>query len=63
MPEEVELHCLDVYDPTTDEIACWFMDTDDKEESFFVRHAYFTGADEPHEELQRALKAEIDEDA
>ena len=62
---------LDVYDPTTDEIrsdttdeiACWFIDTDDKEESFFVRHAYFTGADEPYEKLQRALKAEIDEDA
>ena len=68
---QVELHGLDVYDPTTgeirsystDEIACWFIDTDYNEESFFVRHAYFTGADEPYEKLQRALKAEIDEDA
>jgi adenine-specific DNA-methyltransferase len=62
---------LDVYDPTTgeirsnttDEIACWFIDSDYNEESFFVRHAYFTGADEPYKKLQRALKAEIDEDA
>jgi len=68
---EVELHGLDVYDPTTgeirsdttDEIACWFIDTDYNEESFFVRHAYFTGADEPYQKLQRALKAEIDEEA
>ena len=68
---QVELHGLDVYDPitgeirsnTTDEIACWFIDSDYNEESFFVRHAYFTGADEPYKKLQRALKAEIDEDA
>jgi len=49
------LHGLDVYDPTTG--------TDCNEESFFVRHAYFTGADEPYKKLQRALKAEIDEAA
>jgi adenine-specific DNA-methyltransferase len=68
---EVEIRGLDVYDPTTgeirsnttDEIACWFIDTDYNEESFFVRHAYFTGADEPYKKLQRALKAEINEDA
>jgi adenine-specific DNA-methyltransferase len=68
---QVELHGLDVYDPTTgeirssstDDIACWFIDSDYNEESFFVRHAYFTGADEPYKKLQRALKAEIDEDA
>ena len=60
-----------VYDPTTgeirssstDDIACWFIDTDYNEESFFVRHAYFTGADEPYQKLQRALRAEIDEAA
>jgi len=46
---------------TTEEIARWFIDTDYNEESFFVRHAYFTGADEPSQKLQRALKAEIDE--
>ena len=28
-----------------------------------MRHAHFTGADEPYKKLQRALKAEIDEDA
>jgi adenine-specific DNA-methyltransferase len=72
---QVELRGLDVYDPTTGEIrsstpgnaaqdiACWFIDTDYNEESFFVRHAYFTGADEPYQKLQRALKAEIDEEA
>jgi adenine-specific DNA-methyltransferase len=65
------LRGLDVYDPTTgeirssstDDIACWFIDSDYNKESFFVRHAYFTGADEPYKKLQRALKAEIDEDA
>ena len=67
----VEVRGVDVYDPTTgairsnrtDEIACWFIDTDYNEESFFVRHAYFTGADEPYDRLKRALRAEIDEDA
>jgi adenine-specific DNA-methyltransferase len=68
---QVELRGLDVYDPTTgeirssstDDIACWFIDSDYNEESFFVRHAYFTGADEPYKKLQRALKSEINEEA
>ena len=59
------------YDPTTgalrcnstDEVACWFIDTDYNGESFFVRHAYFTGADRPYDKLKRALRSEIDEDA
>ncbi len=67
----VELKGLDVYDPTTgevrasntDEIACWFIDTDYNGESFFVRHAYFTGAGEPYDKLKRALRSEIDEGA
>ena len=67
----VEIKGVDVYDPTTgqirsdstDDIACWFIDTNYNEESFFVRHAYFTGAEEPYEKLKRALKAEIDEAA
>jgi len=67
----VHLRGLDVYDPTTgevrsnstDDIACWFIDTDYNEETFIVRHAYFTGADQPYEKLQRALRAEIDESA
>jgi adenine-specific DNA-methyltransferase len=67
----VTLRGLDVYDPTTgeirsastDDIACWFIDTNYSGESFFVRHAYFTGADEPYEKLKRALRAEIDEAA
>jgi adenine-specific DNA-methyltransferase len=67
----VHLKGLDVYDPTTgevrsnstDDIACWFIDTDYNEETFIVRHAYFTGADQPYEKLQRALRAEIDESA
>ncbi len=67
----VEIRGLDVYDPTTgtvrssstDDIACWFIDTNYDEESFFVRHAYFTGADEPYAKLQRALRTEVDPDA
>lgn len=67
----VEIRGLDVYDPTTgeirssstDDIACWFVDTMYNGEAFFVRHAYFTGADEPYAKLQRALRAEIDEAA
>ena len=68
---EIEIRGLDVYDPTTqeirsrstDDIACWFIDTDYNGESFFVRHAYFTGADEPYEKLKRALRADVDESA
>jgi adenine-specific DNA-methyltransferase len=67
----LEIRGLDVYDPTTgeirssstDDIACWFVDTDYNEESFFVRHAYFTGAGDPYDKLKRALRAEIDEAA
>ena len=66
-----EIKGVDVYDPTTgeirnastDDIACWFIDTDYNGESFFVRHAYFTGAGDPYEKLKRALRAEIDEAA
>ena len=42
-------------------MACWFIDTSYNGESFFVRHAYFTGADQPYERLRKALKAEVDE--
>jgi adenine-specific DNA-methyltransferase len=67
----VELKGVDVYDPTTgvirssstDDIACWFLDTAYNGESFFVRHAYFTGAEEPYDKLKRSLRAEIDEAA
>ena len=60
---------VDVYDPTTgqirsastDDIACWFIDTNYNGESFFVHHAYFTGAEAPYDKLKRALRAEIDE--
>lgn len=66
-----EIRGLDIYDPTTgdvrvsstDDIAYWFIDTNCKSESFFVRHAYFTGADEPYEKLCKALKAEINPEA
>ena len=40
--------------------ACWFIDTDYNEESFFVRHAYFLGANDPYKALKTILKAEID---
>jgi adenine-specific DNA-methyltransferase len=67
----VEVKGVDIYDPNTGEvrssdvkgIAAWFIDTAYNEESFFVRHAYFLGANEPYKALKTALKAEIDEDA
>jgi adenine-specific DNA-methyltransferase len=67
----VQLRGVDVYDPTTgqirnsstDDIACWFIDTNYNGESFFVRHAYFTGAEEPYEKLKRALRTEVDDAA
>ena len=46
-----------------DDIACWFIDTDYNEESFFVRHAYFPAADVPYKALKTTLKADIDEEA
>ncbi|MFQ5763562.1 MAG: DNA methyltransferase [Rhodospirillales bacterium] len=68
---QLEIKGVDVFDPTTgevrsgstDDIACWFIDTNYDEESFFVRHAYFLGAKDPYERLKRTLKAEIDEQA
>jgi len=44
-------------------IALWMIDTDYNEESFFVRHAYFLGANAPYKALKTTLKAEIDEAA
>jgi adenine-specific DNA-methyltransferase len=68
---KVRVRGVDVFDPNTgeirsddpDDIACWFIDTDYNEESFFVRHAYFLGANDPYKSLKTTLKAEIDEDA
>ena len=62
---------VDVSHPQTGEvrsdgpegIACWFIDTDYNEESFFVRHAYFLGASDPYSALKTTLKAEINEEA
>jgi adenine-specific DNA-methyltransferase len=67
----VELLGVDVYDPTTgevrsrdtDRIALWMIDSDYDGDSFFVRHAYFTGGQDPYKKLKRDLKAEIDEEA
>lgn len=67
----VEVLGVDVFDPKTgdvrasgkDDIAAWFIDTDYDESSFFVRHAYFMGANDPYKSLKTALKADIDEDA
>ncbi|HNF65735.1 MAG TPA: site-specific DNA-methyltransferase, partial [Plasticicumulans sp.] len=67
----VKVNGVDVFKPQTGEvisdgadgIACWFIDTDYNEESFFVRHAYFLGANDPYSALKTTLKAEIDADA
>jgi adenine-specific DNA-methyltransferase len=67
----VKINGVDVFHPNTGEvrsdgadgIACWFIDTDYNEESFFVRHAYFLGANDPYGALKTTLKAEIDVEA
>jgi adenine-specific DNA-methyltransferase len=67
----VLLHGVDVYDPNTgairsndtDQIALWMIDTIYNDESFFVRHCYFTGGQDPYARLKRALMSDIDEDA
>jgi adenine-specific DNA-methyltransferase len=68
---QVRVRGIDVFDPSTgeirsdnpDNIACWFIDTDYNEESFFVRHAYFLGANDPYKALKTTLRAEINQDA
>ncbi len=68
---QVQIHGVDVFHPQSGEvrssgpdgIACWFIDTNYNEESFFVRHAYFLGANDPYSSLKTTLKAEIDEEA
>ena len=68
---QVKINGVDVFHPNTGEvrsdgsegIACWFIDTDYNEESFFVRHAYFLGANDPYKSLKTTLKAEINEEA
>ncbi len=67
----VRVRGVDVFNPATGKvksdgpegIACWFLDTDYNEESFFVRHAYFLGANDPYSALKTTLKAEIDREA
>ena len=68
---QVKVNGVDVFKPhlgkvessSPDELACWFIDTDYNEESFFVRHAYFLGANDPYKALKTTLKAEINEEA
>ena len=67
----VRVKGVDVFDPArgeirsddADGIACWFIDTDYNEESFFARHAYFLGAGDPYKSLKTTLKAEVDKEA
>ncbi len=67
----VKINGVDVFHPNTGEvrsdgpegIACWFVDTNYNDESFFVRHAYFLGASDPYKSLKTTLKAEINADA
>ena len=67
----VSIRGIDVYDPTTGDvrsndtgqIALWMIDTDYNEESFFVRHCYFTGGNDPYKRLKASLKADIDAEA
>ncbi|SBT09500.1 putative DNA methylase [Candidatus Accumulibacter aalborgensis] len=67
----IKVNGVDVFKPqtgevvsdSTDGIACWFIDTDYNQESFFVRYAYFLGANDPYSALKTTLKAEIDPEA
>ena len=67
----VSINGVDVYDPTTgtvrssgiDRIAIWMIDTNYNSDSFFVRHCYFTGSNDPYKRLKKALKSDIDSDA
>ncbi|GHT99758.1 restriction endonuclease subunit M [Betaproteobacteria bacterium] len=67
----VKVNGIDIFDPSTgevrsdeiDSIACWMVDTDYNGESFFVRHAYFLGQNDPYKALKTSLKAEIDPEA
>ncbi|MBM7845435.1 site-specific DNA-methyltransferase [Herpetosiphon giganteus] len=68
---QVQIHGVDIFHPQSgavvsggpEHIACWFIDSDYNGESFFVRHAYFLGANDPYKALKTSLKAEIDETA
>jgi adenine-specific DNA-methyltransferase len=68
---QIKVNGVDVFDPNTGKvrsdnsegIACWFIDTNYNEESFFVRHAYFLGANDPYSALKSTLKAEINQEA
>lgn len=67
----VRINGVDIFKPNTGEIcsdnadgiACWFVDTDYNEESFFVRQAYFLGANDPYKALKTTLKAEVNKEA
>ena len=68
---KVKINGVDVFHPNsgeirsddTGDIACWFVDTDYNEESFFARHAYFLGANDPYKSLKTTLKSEINQEA
>ncbi|AOS83633.1 DNA methylase [Chlorobaculum limnaeum] len=68
---QVRVNGVDVFHPNTGEvrsdgaegIACWFIDTDYNMESFFVRQAYFLGANDPYKALKTTLKSEINQEA
>ena len=70
---EIEIKGVDIFDPrigtlrssdkVEEDVAAWFLDPEYDDGSFFVRHAYFLGGKNPYEKLQKALKAEINEDA
>jgi len=68
---QVHVKGVEVFKPQTGEvvsvgpdgIACWMIDTDYNEESFFVRHAYFLGQNDPYQALKTSLRAEIDQEA
>ncbi|MCZ0941885.1 MAG: site-specific DNA-methyltransferase [Gammaproteobacteria bacterium] len=68
---QVKINGVDLFDPRSgnvrssepEDLACWFIDTDYDMASFFVRHAYFLGANDPYKALKTTLRTEIDPEA
>jgi adenine-specific DNA-methyltransferase len=68
---QLKVKGVDVFGPqegkvdsdNTDTIALWMIDIDYNEESSFVRHAHFLGANDPYKALKTTLRAEIDAEA
>ena len=55
----LQFHLCKFRNDSVNRIACRFINVICKEESLFVRHAYFLSAHDPHNALKTTLEAEI----